>query len=219
MKLVRVTGTLTLMARLFIALDLPALAKDALSQLQWGLDDAHWRDPDGFHLTLAFLGEVDGLALDDGVRILSTVEAPAFDLTLRGVDVFGGIEPRTVWVGIEPSPALITLQKKISHALRREHIRLDDRRFAPHVTLASVRTAAPDSVNRFAASHGLFRFGPFPVGAFHIFESLRGKDDAVYEIIASFALSGGETANAAAGDDQGMHDKPGPVRYGTDLKC
>lgn len=208
------------MSRVFIALDLPALAKDALSQLQWGLDGAHWRDPEGFHLTLAFLGEVDGPSQGDVMRILSEIEAPAFELTLGGVQLFGGAEPRTLWVGLDPAPApeLISLQKKISHALRREGITLDGRRFAPHVTLASVRGADPGSVNRFAASHGLFRFGPFPVGAFHIFESLRGKDDTVYEIMASFGLTGGEGARTAAGTDHRAGDRPGPVRYGMDVE-
>jgi len=178
------------MPRLFIALEIPELGRDALSQLQWELDDAHWRDPDGFHLTLSFLGDLDPAAMEDVITWLSEIDAKTFDMALSGAGCFGGAEPHSVWVGVERNEALERLQKKIDHRLRAEGVHLDRRKFAPHVTLASVRAVEPHSVHRFTTSHSLFRFGPFPVEAFHLYESLRGKDYATYEIVASFALTG-----------------------------
>ena len=185
------------MQRLFIALNLPELGRDALSQLQWGLDDALWHDPDGLHLTLAFLGDIDPPTLEDIIIDLSALEAPAFSLSLSGVDSFGGHEPRTLWVGTKACPALERLQKKISQCLRAHGHVPGRRKFMPHVTLGSVYRVEPASVHRFAASHGLFQFGPFPVKAFHIYESLRGKLDTRYEIVASFGLVGAQEESDA----------------------
>ena len=189
--------------RLFVAIALPDLVKDALSQLQDGLDGAHWREADGLHLTLAFLGELDRHGLNDAIEALSEIEGPAFDLTLASVGIFGGLEPTHVYAGIVPSEPLLVLQKKIAHRLRREGFEIDGRKFTPHVTLGSVRSVLVDPVNRYAAGHGLFRIGPFPASAFHLFESRRGKDNATYDIVASFALDCAE-------------EKPAPVRFGNE---
>ncbi len=191
--------------RLFVALALPDLVKDALGQLQDGLDDAHWRDADGLHLTLTFLGEQDRHGVNASIEALSEIEGPAFDLTLSGVSIFGGLEPTHVYAGVVASEPLVILQKKIAHHLRQEGFEIDGRKFTPHVTLGSVRSVPVDPVNRYAAGHGLFRIGPFPVGAFHLFESRRGKDSATYDIVASFALS------------CCSEEKPAPVRFGNGM--
>ena len=46
--------------RLFIALDPPAQARDALSALCGGLPEARWTPAEQLHLTLCFIGETDG---------------------------------------------------------------------------------------------------------------------------------------------------------------
>jgi len=192
------------MMRLFVALALPDLVKDALGQLQDGLDDAHWRDAEGLHLTLAFLGEQDRHGVNDAIEALSEIEAPAFDVSLSSVGIFGGLEPTHVYAGVVPSEPLMILQKKIAHRLRQEGFTINGRKFTPHVTLGSVRSVLVDPVNRYAAGHGLFRIGPFPVRDFHLFESRRGKDSATFDIVASFALGGSQ-------------EKPAPVRFGNEL--
>jgi len=192
------------MHRLFIALDLPELAKDALSQLQSGLDDAHWRDMNSFHLTLCFLGDTDPHGLNDVIEVLSQIDHKSFELTIKGCDYFGGEEPGHIWVGIEKSPALKNLQTKITHALRSNNWPIEARKFTPHITLASGRACYPDSVIRYCASHNLFRFGAFPIKDFHIFESFRSKKGSIYEVVASFRLNG---------DGSDMSD-PQPIRFG-----
>jgi len=83
------------------------------------------------HLTLAFLGEVAG-------RIAFEPEAiatPAFDLVLDCVGSFAGT--RVAWAGfVEPPPALANLQAQLARELRGQGLRLEDRPFAPHLTLA-----------------------------------------------------------------------------------
>ena len=44
--------------RLFVAIAIPEAVADPLCDLQGGLDGVRWVDPDDFHLTLRFAGEL-----------------------------------------------------------------------------------------------------------------------------------------------------------------
>jgi 2'-5' RNA ligase len=65
----------------------------------------------------------------------------------------------------------------------------EKRKFAPHVTLAYLHGATVQDAAKFSAMHGLFSFGPFPVEAFHLYESRLGGEASHYEIVQSYPLS------------------------------
>ncbi|MBY0421530.1 MAG: RNA 2',3'-cyclic phosphodiesterase [Parvularculaceae bacterium] len=177
------------MLRLFVALALPELAADALSQLQSGLRGARWRAEESLHLTLQFIGETDRRGLEDVHSALAVLSEPAFDLTLSGCGFFGDRRPRALWCGTAPSPPLVHLQSKVATALQRAGHGGEKRKFAPHVTLAYLDGVAPEAAAAFSASHSLFSFGPFPVDEFHLYESHLGGEAAHYEILATYPLS------------------------------
>ncbi|WDI30485.1 RNA 2',3'-cyclic phosphodiesterase [Hyphococcus flavus] len=177
------------MHRLFVAIEIPEIVADALTVLQSGVDGARWRPTENFHLTLAFIGEADRHGFSNAVDALSTIDAPAFDLRLKGVGFFGDKQPRSLWAGIEPCPALDHLQAKTEQALRRAGCNIEKRKFKPHVTLAYLRGVSQDTAMVYASQHGLFSCGPFPVEAFHLYSSQLGGGASVYNIEASYALS------------------------------
>lgn len=177
------------MTRLFVALSLPEIVADALTVLQSGVDGARWRPFEAFHVTLAFIGETDRHGEARALDALSGVEAASFELTLQGADYFGGSDPRAVWAGIAACPPLIHLQKKVERLLRMAGFSLESRKFVPHVTLAYLGGVSADEISRYCAGHGLFKCGPFPVDAFHLYSSQLGGETSHYEIEASYALS------------------------------
>lgn len=177
------------MMRLFVALDLPEIVADALTQLQSGLRGARWVPDGNFHLTLAFIGETDRHGLNEIVSALGSISAPSFDLRLRGCDFFGDRKPRALFVGAEPNVALMHLQSKVDVALKRAGFPIEKRKFKPHVTLAYLNGVAQEAAASYCAAHGLFSVGPFPVSAFHLYESHLGSESAHYEIVESFSLA------------------------------
>lgn len=187
------------MHRLFVAIALPEEVAGALARLQSGMRGARWIREDNFHLTLAFIGEVDRHGLNEIASALGGVSAPAFDLRFKGCGFFGDRKPRALWVGADANPQLAHLQSKVEVALMRAGLPLEKRKFTPHVTLAYLNGAAPDAVAGFCAVNGLFSAGPFPVSEFHLFESHLGSEAAHYEIVASYALAAVQAARATAG--------------------
>src|SRR5271167_1737069 len=91
--------------------------------------------PDLIHLTLAFLGEQQADRVDTLRRVGAGIRARTFTLTL---DAVGGF-PRTgiAWLGSNaPQPDLAALQGELAAALRVDGFAIDERPYAPHLTLA-----------------------------------------------------------------------------------
>lgn len=176
------------MHRIFIGLSLPEVVIDALAQLQFGLEGAHWLPEENFHMTLQFVGETDRHGLAEINSALAEIAAPAFEIRLSGCGFFGDRNPRALWVGTVPSPDLAHLQAKTSTALARAGFPNARRKFHPHITLAYLNGVLQKDIAGFCAMHGLFSCGPFPVREFHLYQSKLGRSGSHYEILESYAL-------------------------------
>lgn len=176
------------MPRLFTALALPDALRDALAGLRTGIPGARWLEPEQLHLTLRFVGEVDGAQARDVLAALAQVDSPAFDVALQGVGQFGDKHPHTLWAGVAPSEPLLRLAAKIEQALQRAGFPPETRRYTPHVTLARLRSPSPARVAEFLSAQGLFRAPPFRAHEFVLFSSHLGQGGPIYTAEAHIAL-------------------------------
>lgn len=178
------------MIRLFVALDFPDDVRQRLAGLGGGVPGARWTEPENLHLTLRFIGEVPEDQAADIDLALSEVTAPAFDLVLDGVGVFGaGHNARVLWAGVERGDALSHLQAKVESALVRCGLPAEERKFSPHVTLARLKDAPRERIGRFIEDRALFRAGPMRMDHFTLYESRLGKGAAVYEALREYELT------------------------------
>lgn len=179
------------MPRLFIAIGLPQSARETLSELAGGLPGADWLEPDQYHLTLRFLGEVDTPAFADLREGLSSLNARSFHLKLGGLGVFPlRGDPETLWVGAERNDALSSLRNKVEGlAVRRGHPP-ESRKFHPHVTLARVRGSRPEWVGAYVAGHSLFPLPEIAVQSFALYSSKLTPDGSVYTLEREYPLEG-----------------------------
>jgi RNA 2',3'-cyclic 3'-phosphodiesterase len=179
------------MPRVFLALTLPSEIRSALTVLQFLLPLPRRVEPETFHLTLAFLGEVPGALLHDVHDALEGVRSPAFALTLQGVGLFGGAKPRAAWAGVAPCAALDRLQAKVEFAARRAGAPPEARRFVPHVTLGRFAPPPPDEamrLERAVAGQAGFAAGPFAVTEFLLMESHLSAKGSRYDDLARYPL-------------------------------
>lgn len=177
--------------RCFIAIPMPEEIVDAIDDLQTGLRGANWTTQDTLHLTLVFLGDQHRRSLEDLDSALIGLDAPAFDLSLSGVDVFGGSKgARLAYAGVEESPPLRSLQAKIEQAARDAEIPIESKRFTPHVTVArwGRGAVASDALGAWISDNALFRAGPFPVESYILFRSELSRSGALHTPMAEYAL-------------------------------
>ncbi|HEX3667460.1 MAG TPA: RNA 2',3'-cyclic phosphodiesterase [Rhizomicrobium sp.] len=176
------------MMRLFVALALPDVVADGVLLLQGGVPGARWSEREQLHLTLRFIGEVDGRdaeAIDDA---LSIIREPRFMLELKGVGEFGGKNPRALWAGVRDETSVRHLQRKIESALQRIGLPAEERKFAPHITLARLRAAPRDRIVTFLAAQALYASPPFEVNTFILYSSRLTPNGSIYRPERTYAL-------------------------------
>lgn len=178
--------------RLFVALDLPETVKAQLALIACGLPGARWEQTAQLHLTLRFIGEADGGELKEIRACLAAVCCQPFPLQLKGIGFFPPRqEPHTLWAGLEKSEPLLRLHKKIESVLAAVGFPPEQRKFAPHVTLARLRGGTPpDKIGSFLAQHNLLSSPPFPVNAFRLCRSILGPDGAKHYVEEEYPLVG-----------------------------
>lgn len=174
--------------RLFVAVALPEATKRLLLDMQAGVPGARWQSGEQLHITLRFIGEVDGAQMADIDDALAAIEAPGFDLELKGVGEFGGRKPHSLWAGAAGTDPLHHLNRKIESAMQRIGLAPEPRKFTPHVTLARLKGTPPGAVMDFLADHALFAAPPFTVDSFALFSSKTTPDGSIYRVERAYAL-------------------------------
>ncbi len=176
--------------RLFVAIDPPPLIRDQVTGLCCGLPDARWTPPEQLHLTLCFIGEVDGSTFLDIREALAEIKVAPFSLRLQGVGFFPPRgEPRVVWAGIEKSEPLMVLQRKITTRLFQMGMELENRKYSPHLTLARLHQASPSRIGKYLQEHNLFVSPEFEVRQFVLYSSVLGRKGASHTVEQEYGLA------------------------------
>ena len=118
-------------------------SREAVAHFEAALVGCRTSPPEQWHITLAFLGEVeDPEGLYDGLRAAAARTSP-FPLHLAGGGAFA--RARVVWVGVGGDvEALAGLAADVQQAGRNAGVPLETGRFRPHVTVG--RTGRLDPV-------------------------------------------------------------------------
>ncbi len=182
------------MPRLFSGIEIPEELQDTLSDLEMPLPGARWIEADDLHLTLRYAGDIDNARARDFADALAAIDHDVFDITIAGVGVFGGNDPRALWAGIEDSEALTNLARAHERAARAAGLDPEPRAFRPHVTLARMRNTRAEAVAHFLQRHGTFRLPPLTVERFVLFSSRPQVGGGPYGVVEIFPLRGASPA-------------------------
>ena len=185
--------------RLFVALVPPA---DALDELAAAVDalratpGLRWTRPEQWHVTLAFLAEVDDRtreALTPRLERVARRHAPP-TLALAGGGRFGG---QVLWTRVDgDQAALRRLADAVRAAARRCGLPVDTRPYRPHLTLARTLARARDPATDLAplaAALDGFAGRPWSASDLHLVRSVLGAGPgrtAHHEPVASWPFSG-----------------------------
>jgi len=146
-----------------------------------------WVRPEGLHLTLKFLGDVDDTSepsLRDALGQVGNDTRPV-TVHIEGFGVFPDFQrPRIVWAGVAPDPALELLQHRVEQVFAPLGFPTEARAFRPHITLGRAgREARPrDFTGLEAALTALTFAGTAVVADLDLMQSTLQSGGAVYQV-------------------------------------
>jgi len=177
------------MPRIFTGLELPTDVAQSLATLRGGLPGARWIDPEDYHLTLRFIGDVDDTVAREVASLLGKVSRPPLELRFDGLSSFGGRRPRAVIATLAQTPALMELQAEHERLIQRVGLEPEGRKFTPHVTLARLRDSSSRQVADYLATRPFLQGPSFRVTRFVLFSARASVGGGPYLVEAAYPLA------------------------------
>ncbi len=177
------------MPRLFTGLELPASVAAQVSLARGGGVGARWLDPEDYHITLRFVGDVDDGLARDIAETLGEIRGPVARVRFEALSWFGAGRPRAIVAKFKADPSLIDLQAEQERRLRRVGVAPETRKFTPHVTLARLRGVGATAVAAYLASRGALTVEAFEAERFALFSAREGSGGGPYVVETAYKLS------------------------------
>jgi 2'-5' RNA ligase len=184
--------------RVFCAVELPRKVREAAAAHAAGLRREFpyarpsWARPEGLHITLKFIGDVEA----PHVRALSRAAGAAaigvkpFCLTIAESGTFPPRgAARVLWLGVkDESGHLSQLRRRLERECQAAGFPREPRAFNPHLTLARLRT--PKDAYAISEAHRRMPFGPhrFQVSELLVIRSELGPGGSRYTPLSRHAL-------------------------------
>jgi 2'-5' RNA ligase len=184
--------------RCFLALDLTAAAQDQLgAEIEHlrGLGDFRFVPVRQLHLTLRFLGEIDGRQQRSFAALVATGAWPLLRLGLHGLGQFPPRgAPRVLWAGVAGDlDALAAIAGRCEAAAVAAGLPPEDRPYHPHVTLGRARS--PRGAARLSAAlrerSSAVAGGSFVPPGVVLYRSELRPEGSVHTALERRALDGG----------------------------
>jgi 2'-5' RNA ligase len=189
--------------RLFLAIKPDAVTEAAIHDLAQRLQkaarftpaDPKWVPLENIHLTLQFLGEVDGPKADRLVESFPNAftDIEEFRLDFRRIEFFpaeSNQPPRVIWIGVHNAPkALQTVRERAAALIRSLGLSLTEQAFTPHLTLARLKsTKGLGPLRSILDPYRFWKCGVSAVREIHLMESHTGGGVARYESLCTATL-------------------------------
>jgi RNA 2',3'-cyclic 3'-phosphodiesterase len=186
-----------LTGRLFFAVPVPGAVRASLEailpEVAGALPQARVASAAGWHLTLAFLGQVRPESASDVVRVgeLAVAGVPVASLRLDGAGGFPtSRRARVLWAGVGGEvEVLARLARTLAEECRRAGLRYEERELHPHLTVARLQRPAPlpeptlDLIAKATAASP-----PWQARELCCYRSTLSRSGARYQVVRSFPL-------------------------------
>jgi len=186
--------------RLFIGIKLPKKQRTRIHRaariLREGEYPVRWIDPDNFHITLKFLGEVRGEQVESIEQALTQVASAtkAFATELSGFGAFPTIRsPRVIWLRVGATPELRCMKQDLEWALGDVGFEAETRAFHPHITLGRAdESSGPGAFRGFDTMMADMECGgDLRVHKLDLMRSHLTREGARYSVLGSAKLAAG----------------------------
>lgn len=172
--------------RAFIAIDLPEDIKSRIMSASKEIesDEIKTVGPEQLHITMFFLGYLDAAQLEAVKAVMSKIQMRSFTVDLRGIGTFDPRSPRVVFVNImKGSEELKEIYASLFDGISSLHIRMDEREFAPHITIARLKrfsSKETGAVKALTERYSDHEFGSFVCRSIKLKQSVLSREGASY---------------------------------------
>ena len=178
--------------RLFIALDIPAEVRAALTnyteRARALATEARWARVEGLHVTLKFIGHVDDAVVGKIKSALSAIKAAPFEVKFAGIGFFPNPNAgRVFWAGVDGGDNLPRLASTIDGALEKLGFSRETKPYHPHLTLARTSSRPLRELKPLVADPPP-QFGTMTAREFFLYQSQPQKGGSKYTKLERFAL-------------------------------
>jgi len=146
-----------------------------------------WQDEEQLHITIRYIGEVDGRRAGDIADALRRLHAPIQASQLAGVGHFDHGARSALFARVAPREPLVALHRKVDRLLVNEGLEPERRAYLPHITLARRRSASHDPQRWLEREAGLASEVAH-ITHLTLYESLLGRHGATYEPVERYPL-------------------------------
>jgi len=172
--------------RAFISVDVPKNIQEGIKKIQEILPEFNGKftEIENLHLTLKFLGDIDGETLLEIKRRLREINFKSFDTRISEIGIFSPEYVKIVWVKLDNCENLQeAVDEKLSDIFEKE------KRFMSHLTIARVKKIK----NRTSFLEGLEKIKipsrlNFSVKSFKLKKSELMSEGPVYETLEEYFL-------------------------------
>ncbi len=155
-------------------------------------DSIKWVEPQNFHLTLKFFGEIPEKKVDLICRELDSVSLSfsPFTINIRKTGVFGShYNPKVIWFGIEDSGYVTEIAEQILTKMDKAGFARDRQNFVPHLTVGRIRRLSDKqhfekTIKRFEKANLM----EINISEIYLYESHLKPEGPVYETVEKFSL-------------------------------
>ncbi|MCS7171299.1 MAG: RNA 2',3'-cyclic phosphodiesterase [Aquificaceae bacterium] len=153
-----------------------------------------WVEPQNFHMTFQFIGEIEQERLVDLLKSLQDIAQKLRPVRVkyRGLGVFPSFDrARVLWIGVaDGHRQLIDIAKSVIKANRRVGIRDEGKPFHPHVTICRIREFDKRGLKEMLRQYEGTTFGEDIVDRVALVKSSLTSVGPIYTVIEEFYFHG-----------------------------
>ena len=177
--------------RLFIALDIPAEVRAALTnyieRTRALAPQARWARVEGLHVTLKFIGHIDDSVVEKIKAALASIKTAPFEVEFSDVGFFPNPNAaRVFWAGVDGGDHLPRLASTIDAALEKLGLERETKPYHPHLTLARTSSRPLRELRQLLDDPP--QFGTMTAREFFLHQSQPQKGGSKYTKLERFAL-------------------------------
>ncbi|MCX7989881.1 MAG: RNA 2',3'-cyclic phosphodiesterase [Aquificaceae bacterium] len=185
------------MVRVFVGFFVTKRIQETVEKLQAqseGFIKGKWVEPQNFHMTFQFIGEIEQERLMDLLKSLQEVaqKLKPVRVKYKGLGVFPSLDrARVLWIGVaEGHRPLIDIARAIIKANRQVGIKDEGKPFQPHVTVCRIKEFERRALKDFLRQHENTTFGEDLVDRVTLVKSSLTSVGPIYTIIEEFYFHG-----------------------------